>query len=159
MKTHSLATAATWAAAFAASVTLAACQPERSAGAPDVRPDATATTEQARTHAADAAITVAVHAAPFVAAFRDAAAQGRRVLGIQIRTGGDGAWDDQCLPATDCGRPASPDFVIPAKAGTQSVRRLTPLWVPAFAGMTKLWDDGRGVRQNHDYPSTQLRRG
>ena len=29
-----------------------------------------------------------------------------------------------------------PIFVIPAKAGTQSVRRLTPHWVPAFAGMT-----------------------
>ncbi len=46
---------------------------------------------------AAAATPVAVHAAPFVAAFRDAAAQGRRVLGIQIRTGGDGAWDDPCF--------------------------------------------------------------
>ncbi len=63
MKTHSLATAATWAAALAASVTLAACQPERTAGAPDVRPDGTTMSEQARSHAADAAITVAVNAA------------------------------------------------------------------------------------------------
>ena len=33
--------------------------------------------------------------------------------------------------------PASPTFVIPAKAGTQSAlaSRMTP-WVPAFAGMT-----------------------
>ena len=31
-----------------------------------------------------------------------------------------------------------PNLVIPAKARTQSVRRLTPLWVPAFAGMTKV---------------------
>ncbi|SBV32670.1 protein of unknown function [uncultured Sphingopyxis sp.] len=30
-------------------------------------------------------------------------------------------------------------FVIPAKAGTQSMRRLTPDWVPAFAGMTNDW--------------------
>ncbi|SBV33308.1 protein of unknown function [uncultured Sphingopyxis sp.] len=29
-----------------------------------------------------------------------------------------------------------PTFVIPAKAGTQRMRRLTPHWVPAFAGMT-----------------------
>jgi len=28
-------------------------------------------------------------------------------------------------------------FVIPAKAGTQSVHGLTPHWVPAFAGMTR----------------------
>lgn len=28
-------------------------------------------------------------------------------------------------------------FVIPAKAGTQSVRRLAHHWVPAFAGMTR----------------------
>ena len=34
-----------------------------------------------------------------------------------------------------------PIFVIPAKAGTQSVRRLTPHWVPAFAGMTKVRDE------------------
>jgi len=27
-------------------------------------------------------------------------------------------------------------FVIPAKAGTQSARGMTPHWVPAFAGMT-----------------------
>src|SRR5690606_15871775 len=35
-----------------------------------------------------------------------------------------------------------PTFVIPAKAGTQSARRLTPRWVPAFAGMTK-WGDSQ----------------
>jgi hypothetical protein len=29
-------------------------------------------------------------------------------------------------------------FVIPAKAGTQSVRRLTPHWIPAFARMTDI---------------------
>ncbi len=33
--------------------------------------------------------------------------------------------------------PAPPACVIPAKAGTQSVRRLPPHWLPAFAGMTK----------------------
>jgi hypothetical protein len=31
---------------------------------------------------------------------------------------------------------AIPTFVIPAKAGTPSMGRLTPDWVPAFAGMT-----------------------
>ena len=33
--------------------------------------------------------------------------------------------------------PPFPYFVIPAKAGTQSVRQLAHPWVPAFAGMTK----------------------
>ncbi len=38
---------------------------------------------------------------------------------------------------TDRRQSASPNVVIPAKAGTQSVRRLTHPWVPACAGMTK----------------------
>jgi hypothetical protein len=34
-----------------------------------------------------------------------------------------------------------PYFVIPAKAGTQARRALRlPLWVPAFAGMTSVFD-------------------
>jgi len=34
--------------------------------------------------------------------------------------------------------PATQSFVIPAKAGTLGLMRsASPLWVPAFAGMTK----------------------
>src|SRR3546814_6346900 len=38
---------------------------------------------------------------------------------------------------TDRRRSAFHNLVIPAKAGIQSVRRLAPHWIPAFAGMTK----------------------
>jgi hypothetical protein len=31
----------------------------------------------------------------------------------------------------------NPNFVIPAKAGTQGEFAPRPLWIPAFAGMTK----------------------
>jgi len=41
---------------------------------------------------------------------------------------------------TDRRRSAFHNLVIPAKAGIQSVRRLTPHWIPAFAGMTKVDD-------------------
>src|SRR3546814_3219296 len=43
-----------------------------------------------------------------------------------------------CCPlSTGRRRSAFHNLVIPAKAGIQSVRRLTPHWIPAFAGMTK----------------------
>src|SRR3546814_15764272 len=40
----------------------------------------------------------------------------------------------------------SSTLVIPAKAGIQSMRRLTPRWIPAFAGMTGLGDIRRRLR-------------
>ena len=43
------------------------------------------------------------------------------------------------MAANDRKRPSRSSYiVIPAKAGTQSVRRLIPDWVPAFAGMTNV---------------------
>src|SRR3546814_2109274 len=40
----------------------------------------------------------------------------------------------------------SSTLVIPAKAGIQSMRRLNPRWIPAFAGMTGLGDIRRRLR-------------
>src|SRR3546814_16312750 len=55
----------------------------------------------------------------------------------------------------------SPDFVIPAKAGNQSGRRLIPNWVPAFAGMTRVekWlpSGRRAARRPPDQPHDQPR--
>ena len=45
-----------------------------------------------------------------------------------------------------------PSLVVPAKAGTRSLHRLIPLWVPAFAGMTRVGNgsfphpSGRGLQ-------------
>src|SRR3546814_5522342 len=43
----------------------------------------------------------------------------------------------------------SSTLVIPAKAGIQSMRRLTPRWIPAFAGMTGLGD----IRRSEEHTS------
>jgi len=45
-----------------------------------------------------------------------------------------------------------PPFVIPAKAGTQCGVSRRTLWVPAFAGMTKLGDAGVRNRSNPEGP-------
>src|SRR3546814_1647633 len=49
----------------------------------------------------------------------------------------------------------SPDFVIPAKAGNQSGRRLIPNWVPAFAGMTRVekWPPSRSEEHTSELQS------
>src|SRR3546814_18940566 len=80
---------------------------------------------------------------------------GRRAIGVllkQVTKGARGGCDFRArgdfLPGTcgggrgqrglrgEGGRRTPSCFVIPANAGTQSVRRLIPPWVPAFAGMT-----------------------
>ena len=48
--------------------------------------------------------------------------------------------------------PPLPYFVIPAKAGTRSVRKLTHPWVSAFAGMTK-GESGRNPSKSARHPA------
>src|SRR3546814_14364502 len=69
------------------------------------------------------------------------------------RWGGGGGGGQRGLRG-EGGRRTPSCFVIPANAGTQSVRRLIPHWVPAFAGMTMvgvaasaLHSQADGVRQ------------
>src|SRR3546814_9620505 len=48
------------------------------------------------------------------------------------------------------GRRTPSCFVIPANAGTQSVRRLIPHWVPAFAGMTMVGVEASALHSQAD---------
>jgi hypothetical protein len=74
------------------------------------------------------------------------------------------------LAGETAGQPVSPErrhshfpFVIPAKAGIQSMRRPTYPWIPAFAGMTKtgyVWNPRRTAisspRHAGDFPLSYI---